>query len=178
MLLTELCVPAPEAPVLLRSICFYAARSLKRKRGAAFSWPGLQVAAVFATWILRQATAMRSPAVGHSCEAGDQVSSLCNVQPTPDLRVYVEPSTRSCSSSPASMFCREPLRSGSFRDNSVSWVSAEMRGWRENMEEHRASRKRRTMLNHWKTQRTRMWQPTSAKMRSKADSRLICPSCL
>ncbi|OLP97797.1 putative protein phosphatase 2C 6 [Symbiodinium microadriaticum] len=67
------------APVLLRSICFYA------------------VAAVFATWILRQ------------------VSSLCNVQPTPDLRVYVE--------------------SGSFRDNSVSWVSAEMRGWRENMED-------------------------------------------
>ena len=26
------------------------------------------------------------------------------------------------------------MRSGSFRDNSVSWVSAEMRGWRENME--------------------------------------------
>mmetsp|Transcript_65778 Transcript_65778/g.153923 ORF Transcript_65778/g.153923 Transcript_65778/m.153923 type:complete len:480 (+) Transcript_65778:58-1497(+) len=67
------------APVLLRSICFYA------------------VALVLAVWILRQ------------------VSSLCNVQPTPDLQVYVE--------------------SGSFRDNSVSWVSAEMRGWRENMED-------------------------------------------
>ena len=37
-----------------------------------------------------------------------QVSSLCNVQPTPDLQVYVEPSTRSCSSNPPAMFCREP----------------------------------------------------------------------
>mmetsp|Transcript_13766 Transcript_13766/g.25811 ORF Transcript_13766/g.25811 Transcript_13766/m.25811 type:complete len:466 (-) Transcript_13766:169-1566(-) len=44
-----------------------------------------------------------------------QVISAFSTQPTPDLRVH--------------------LGSGNFRNNTVSWVTAEMRGWRENMED-------------------------------------------
>ncbi|CAK9069351.1 Probable protein phosphatase 2C 6 (PP2C 6) [Durusdinium trenchii] len=44
-----------------------------------------------------------------------QVAAIFTAHPTPDLRVRVE--------------------SGSFRDQSVSWLAADMRGWRENMED-------------------------------------------
>lgn len=44
-----------------------------------------------------------------------QVSGIFTAHPTPDLRVRVE--------------------SGSFQDAKVSWLAADMRGWRENMED-------------------------------------------
>jgi len=66
-------------PTLLRSTCFYGA------------------AAMFVSWLLRQAVA------------------ACTAHPTPDLRVKAE--------------------SGSFRNSSVSWLAADMRGWREHMED-------------------------------------------